>query len=202
MRYIPRDASRNLCLPFSQHCGSVNGLQNLDRIQGMGWWGKPRTDWKTPPALNEKTSIWLGLPLKWWGLVSAIRQNGDMRWKLSSVIEKEMSVWLVKIHLPHTRSQLVMSHSRQSFSSEIWHLVETKEHFAVSTEVILRAQDFAVTLLQCHIVILWLLSMTHKHPPHALSTSGCTDGLRCISQMWAGIEGDLCVLACPGFFGF
>ena len=87
------------------------------------------------------------------------------------------------------------------FFIRAWKVV-TKECFAVSTEVILREQDFAVTLLQCHIVILWLLSMTHKHPPHPPSTSGSTDGLRCISQMWAGIEGDQCVLACPGFFGF
>ena len=43
---------------------------------------------------------------------------------------------------------------------------------------------------RCHVasIILCLISMTHKHPPHSLPTSGSVDGLRCSSQIWAASE--------------
>lgn len=207
MRYISIDASRNLCLPLLPTLWLCERSPEFRLNPGNGVVGKT-TNWLKNTCFEWENSDLTKSVFKTVRITFCCQAEWghEMKIKLSykkrnecMTCENSSATRVLSLHVSLS-AVVQLRNLAPCFFIRAWKVV-TKECFAVSTEVILREQDFAVTLLQCHIVILWLLSDSQTPSPSP-STSGSTDGLRCISQMWAGIEGDQCVLACPGFFGF
>ena len=181
--YISIDTARNRCLPLLRYCGSVKTPLNLDTIQGMGG------DSEHPELTGKKKSWFDWVFSKMARITFCYQAEWVLEIKIKFIYRKnfcttecmtcETSSVMRAFCLSYLTLKSCSTRNVGTFvlqwcmkSSDTW-------AFCCFNSSYFEGVEFCYHITS---IILNLISMTQKHPPHSPPTSSCTDGLRCISQ--------------------